>query len=114
MLFLKRRMCSSRVRACIRGVGRVSPRRHGVNMRCILGGGGLCARTKRDFYVFRKIHPGRALIRAGYSTGLGQNVRRVSSGTLYTSGLHIHDRGSIIPHQVGGPAYRVENLVEKD
>ena len=54
MLFLKRRMCSSRVRACIRGVGRVSPRRHGVNMRCILGGGGLCARTKRDFYVFRK------------------------------------------------------------
>ena len=30
------------------------------------------------------------------------------------AGLHIHDRGSIIPHQVGGPAYRVENLVEKD
>ena len=47
-------------------------------------------------------------------TGLGQNVRRVWEGTLYTSGSHIHDRGSIIPHQVGGPAYRVENLVEKD
>ena len=31
-----------------------------------------------------------------------------------TSGSHIHDRGSIIPHQVGGPAHRVENLVEKD
>ena len=47
-------------------------------------------------------------------TGLGQNVRRVSSGTLYTSGSHLHDRGSIIPHQVGGPACQVENLVEKD
>ena len=48
------------------------------------------------------------------STGLGQNVRRVWEGTLYTSGSHIHDRGSIIPHQVGGPACSVENLVEKD
>ena len=47
-------------------------------------------------------------------TGLGQNVRRVWEGTLYTSGSHIHDRGSIIPHQVGGPAHGVENLVEKD
>ena len=52
--------------------------------------------------------------RSVYCTGLGQNVRRVWEGTLYTSGSHIHDRGSIIPHQVGGPAYRVENLVEKD
>ena len=33
-------------------------------------------------------------------TGLGQNVRRVWEGTLYTSGSHIHVRGSIIPHQV--------------
>ena len=33
---------------------------------------------------------------------------------LYTSGSHIHDRGSIIPHQVGGPAHGDENLVEKD
>ena len=47
------------------------------------------------------------------TTGLGQNVRRVWEGTLYTSGSHIHDRGSIIPHQVGGPACSVENLVEK-
>ena len=87
MLFLKRRMCSSRVRACIRGVGRVSPRRHGVNMRCILGGGGLCARTKRDFYVFRKIHPGRALIRAGYSRGpegAGHFDGGLSAGVILT------------------------------
>ena len=48
------------------------------------------------------------------ATGLGQNVRRVWEGTLYTSGSHIHVRGSIIPHQVGGPACQVENLVEKD
>ena len=47
-------------------------------------------------------------------TGLGQNVRRVWAGTLYTSGSHIHVRGSIIPHQVGGPAHGDENLVEKD
>ena len=47
-------------------------------------------------------------------TGLGQNVRRVWEGTLYTSGSHIHDRGSIIPHQVGGPAHGNENRVEKD
>ena len=54
------------------------------------------------------------LIMCCLGTGLGQNVRRVSWGTLYTSGSHIHDRGSIIPHQVGGPAHQVENLVEKD
>ena len=67
------------------------------------GGGGL----------FRK-GTGRAFSCFFNFTGLGQNVRRVSWGTLYTSGSHIHDRGSIIPHQVGGPAHGDENLVEKD